>query len=253
MKNINKRIIGVIVIKNDRVVNSFQYKKYLPIGKVSSSVLNLDMWEVDEILILDINRSKKQLGPNFELIENLNKKNFNTPLIYAGSIRNYKDAIKLCSLGIERIVIDNFLFNNPEKIKKISEFIGSQAIILCLPLKYKNKELFYFNHVKKKEYKINEHPITLFDKNMYSEILIIDYKNEGDGLFDLNLLKISKIIEKKLIVFGGINNIKLSKKILKNKFVSAIGVGNKLNFKESSIYNLKEQIKHNFKNKNIIR
>ena len=115
MKNINKRIIGVIVIKNDRVVNSFQYKKYLPIGKVSSSVLNLDMWEVDEILILDINRSKKQLGPNFELIENLNKKNFNTPLIYAGGIRNYKDAIKLCSLGIERIVIDNFLFYNPEK------------------------------------------------------------------------------------------------------------------------------------------
>ena len=28
----------------------------------------------------------------------------------------------------------------------------------------------------KKEYKINEHPITLFDKNMYSEILIIDSK-----------------------------------------------------------------------------
>ena len=35
------------------------------------------------------------MGPNFELIENLNKK-INTPLIYAGSIRNYKDAIKLC-------------------------------------------------------------------------------------------------------------------------------------------------------------
>lgn len=252
MKNMNKRIIGVVVVKDNRVVNSFKFMNYLPIGKVNSSVLNLDMWEVDEILILDINRSKLNLGPNFELVENLNRKNFNTPLLYAGSVRDYKDAVKLCSLGIERIVIDNYFFLKPKNILKISEFIGSQAIIISLPLRY-NKEFIYFNHKQKREFRISEHPIFELDENLYSEVLVIDYINEGDGIFNLNLLKVSQILKQKLIIFGGVNDVSLCKKILNNKSVSAIAIGNKLNFKESSIYNLKKQIKCNFNNKKIIR
>ena len=64
-----KRIIGAVVVKDDLVVQSFGYKSYLPIGKPEYIIENLDRWGVDEIIILNIDRSLRNLGPNLKLIK----------------------------------------------------------------------------------------------------------------------------------------------------------------------------------------
>ena len=48
---VRKRIIGVVTILNSMVVQSFGYKKYLPIGRPDCVIQNLDRWGVDEIFI----------------------------------------------------------------------------------------------------------------------------------------------------------------------------------------------------------
>tara|TARA_E500000331_G_C16966733_1_gene587449 strand:+ start:338 stop:535 length:198 start_codon:yes stop_codon:yes gene_type:complete len=58
---IKKRLISSIIYKDDNVVQSFNYNKFLPIGNIESSVKNLNRWNADEILILSIDRSKKKL------------------------------------------------------------------------------------------------------------------------------------------------------------------------------------------------
>ncbi len=58
---IKKRLVSSIIYKDDSVVQSFNYKTFLPIGSIESSVKNLNRWNADEILILSIERSKKKL------------------------------------------------------------------------------------------------------------------------------------------------------------------------------------------------
>ena len=131
---IKKRISASVIVKSNRVVQSISYRKYLPIGSIEPVVENLDRWGVDEIIIFDIDRSKNNLGPNYDLIKAISSIPISTPLAYAGGINNYKDAIRVISSGSERVILDSLFFKNPKNIKNISNAIGSQALLLALPL-----------------------------------------------------------------------------------------------------------------------
>ena len=56
---LKKRLIGVITVLDGWAVQSFGYKKYLPLGKPKILAKNLDNWGADEILIQSINRTRK--------------------------------------------------------------------------------------------------------------------------------------------------------------------------------------------------
>ena len=57
--------------------------------------------------------------------------------------------MKIINLGFERIILDNLYLNNPNNIIKISENIGSQAIILSLPVQIKKNIIQHFNYLEK--------------------------------------------------------------------------------------------------------
>ena len=85
---IKKRMIGTIVVKNGQAVQSFGYQNYLPIGKPRCLAENLDRWGVDEIIILSIDRSKYNLGPDLNTLKEIANEGIKTPLIYGGGIFN---------------------------------------------------------------------------------------------------------------------------------------------------------------------
>ena len=66
---LKKRVIGVVTVKAGWAVQSFGYHRYLPLGRPEYLVGNLDRWGADEIVVQVIDRSKNQLGPDFDLIE----------------------------------------------------------------------------------------------------------------------------------------------------------------------------------------
>ena len=69
---LKKRIIGSIIIKNGWAVQSFSYKKWLPLGRPENIALNLERWGVDEICIISIDQKDK--GPCLEEIEKITKR-----------------------------------------------------------------------------------------------------------------------------------------------------------------------------------
>ena len=86
-----KRIIGVVTVKDGWAVQSFGYKRFLPLGKPEILAKNLDDWGADEILINDIDRTKKFKEPNFKLLEKISDLKLSTPIIYSGGIKNVDD------------------------------------------------------------------------------------------------------------------------------------------------------------------
>ena len=242
----NKRIIGTVIIKDNWAVQSFGYQYYLPLGKPEVVVENLNWWGADEILVINIDRSKKNLGPNYEVIEKIVNKNLSTPLIYSGGIQNENQAKKVISMGVERICLESLLYKNYFGIENISEAIGSQAIILSLPLIYENGKILYFDYIKKKNDDLKNHNLKFLDDKLFSEILIIDKKNEGgNNTFDTRILE-KNLSTKKIIAFGGISRTDKINKLLKKSKISAVAIGNCLNYSETSIQNIKKKIK--FKN-----
>ena len=187
---IKKRIAASVIVKSNKVVKSISYKKFLPIGSIEPVVENLDRWGVDEIIIFDIDRSKNNLGPNYDLIKAISSIPISTPLAYAGGINNYKDAINVISSGSERVILDNLIFKNFKNIKKISDVIGSQALLLSLPLSIDKNRIFHYDYVNKKSKILDEDKI-LDLKPYFSELIIVDYLSQGrNSKFDISLLEI---------------------------------------------------------------
>lgn len=241
-----KRLIAGITIKNNLVVQSISYNKYLPLGKVEYFIKNLNRWSVDEILIRDIDAYRNKGEPNIKLIEKIKKISCETPIIYGGGISNFKLASLLFNYGIDRILIENLFYENPNQYEIILNKIGAQSIILSLSIK--NGEIInYINkHIIKNIY-------TLLKDNLNpSEILVNDITNDGSyGKFnDKNLICVNKL-KPKIICHGGLTNIKILKKILNNKNVSAVCISNYLNFKEHQYQTIKNNLNLNTLRKEI--
>jgi cyclase len=241
---LKKRLIGVISIYNNIAVQSFNFKKILPLGSPKVLIENLDRWHTDEIIINDFSVSKKNDGPNFKLIKELGETKNNTPLVYGGGIRNAEDAVKIINMGFERIMLDNLYFYNPDEIIEISKNIGSQAVIISLPLDLKKKIIYHYNYIKEKKISFDLEKLITYI-NFFSEILLIDYKNEGsNGGFNIKLLKSFLKITKNIpvLAFGGISKSNQILNILKHNRVQGVCIGNSLNYRENSVQSHKEYL-----------
>ena len=240
---IKKRLIGVITVYEKIAIQSFGYTKYLPLGDVAHLAENLDRWDVDEILIQAIDRSKHNLGPNFKLIEQLGNIGLRTPLIYGGGIRNSDDAVKVISKGADRILCEHLFRSNPKEILKISKQLGRQCIIGSLPVRATNEKLFTYDYISRKEKPVAASVRKLIQDKVISELLLIDYLNEGfAGQFDKKILRYVEELNTNLILFGGIGGADQVKELISINNVSAVAIGNSLNYREDGVHLIKKSL-----------
>lgn len=237
---LKKRLIGIITVLNGWAVQSIGYKKYLPIGRPHIIAENLDRWGADEIIILSIDRSRHLLGPDKETLSSINSLSLSTPISYGGGITSVKEAVFVIKNGAERLVLDSLIKENSiNEIIKISDKLGSQSLIASLPVIEVDKEIEFINY-KNKAKKDKKFIYKLLNDLVFSEALIIDYKNEGL----LNSFKNSIInnldIPIPIIAFGGITEPEQVKNLLSNKKVAAIASGNSLNYREHAIQQIKK-------------
>ena len=239
---IKKRIAAAIVVKNERVVQSFEYRKYLPLGSVAAITENLDRWSVDEIIVLDIDRTRNNLGPNLNLLKNICSIPISTPLTYAGGITTVQDALNVIDSGAERVIVDNLFLNNHREIKKISEAIGSQAVIVSIPIKIINNKHYHFDYLKKKMVRLDLKKLEKM-KDFISEIMLIDIESEDiEGLFNVDLVNYFSSISLGLICYGGVGFSAKGSELLNNDQVSAIAYGNILNYGELAFQKIKKSL-----------
>jgi len=241
---LKKRLIGVVTIKNGWAVQSFGYKDYMPLGKPECLVENLSRWGVDEIIIQVIDRSKKRLGPDFKLLSKIAELGLDTPLIYGGGISSIEDAVEVIQSGADRLVLDSIIHDKPKIIYKLADHLGSQALIASMPMSYSKEDLLWLNYRDKKTTKISQDVYSLIKTGIISEVLLIDWKNEGKFNSFNNELKdlLKKNIDTPLIVFGGISHKDQLFELYRDPSISAVAIGNFLNYGEHKIQEYKNTL-----------
>jgi imidazole glycerol-phosphate synthase subunit HisF len=240
---LKKRLIGVVTVKNGWAVQSFGYRKYLPLGKAECLVENLDRWGADEILVQVIDRSLTERGPDFELLEKLGYLGLGTPLIYSGGIRTVEDGVKVIQSGADRLVVDALLHDDLAVVNSLGVMLGKQAIIASLPMSIETHGPELYNYRTKSKSQISEELTNVIEHLMISEILLTDWKNEGYSVsFDDTLVDLFPFQQIPLITFGGISCAEQVKTLFTRSNVVAVAVGNFLNYREHSIQTLKDTI-----------
>lgn len=215
---LKSRLIPCIITKGHLVVQSYNFNKYLPIGDVKTAIEFFVNWDVDEILLIDIDATKEQRNPNISLVEWAATECF-VPLTVGGGIKKISDIRELLQAGADKVVINNIALKSPGFISKASEVFGAQCITVSIDAKKIGDDYYVYDHNKKK---IIEKKVTEFAKEVESlgagEIFLNSIDNDGIRTgYDLLLLKaVSEVMNIPVIACGGVGKVEhLSQGIIK--------------------------------------
>lgn len=237
---LRKRLVGVVTVRDGWAVQSIGYSRYLPMGRPEVLVENLDRWGADEILLNCIDRSRLRLGPDFELIERVGRLGLSTPVVYSGGIRTVEEAVAIVNAGADRIAIDALLRDDPAVAAQLGEPLGAQAVIAALPLTATDGALLWYDYRAGTSAPLPPKMIDLLGSGAISEVLAIDWRNEGrrDG-FDIRLVTDFPVAGVPLIAFGGISEAGQLRVLLGQPQVAAAAIGNFLSYGEHAVQRFK--------------
>jgi imidazole glycerol-phosphate synthase subunit HisF len=131
---LQKRIIPVLLLKDESLVKTVRYKKYQYIGDPANTCRIFNELEVDELCFLDIFASIDRRKPNFKVLNEISNECF-MPLSYGGNVSSLNEAEKIYKSGFEKIVFNTASFVNQPLIKEVSRIFGVQAVVVAIDVK----------------------------------------------------------------------------------------------------------------------
>ena len=241
------RQIASVVLKDGKVVQSFSYDTYLPLGRLEATLQNLQRWGVEEIVIKNLDKSDRSIRDVCKLIET---SFVHIPITYGGNIRSKNDIMLLLDSGVDRFCFDASIINlqKHEKLHDtISNFTGRQSMIanLNVELDPENKIKIYDYYSKKVVLNLSNEMLKSLSSN-FSEVIINDYRADGERKkFNINILKELKkkynFYEMDILISGGVGFHDTPKTYQNLNYVDGVILGNSLYRDENSYQNWKIQ------------
>ena len=224
---LRSRIIPCLLIHNKGLVKTVKFKDPKYVGDPINAVKIFNEKEVDELIVVDIEASKKGVEPNYKLIEQFASECF-MPLSYGGGVNSLSQAKKIFSLGVEKIAIQSACYKNSTFVKDLSDYFGSQSIIVSIDIKrnWLGKYGIFSKTINKLKIKNWKEFLIEVARQGAGEILINSVNKDGTLTGpDLNLIKsLNGLIDIPIIYSGGVSNLDDMKNVIDNG-ASAVAAG----------------------------
>lgn len=223
-----KRIIPCLLYDGSGLVKTIKFKNPNYIGDPINAIKIFNDKEVDELIVLDINASKQKRKPNFEQIAHMASEAF-MPFAYGGGVKTFDDFSQLYKLGIEKIIVNSLIQENPVLIKKVVEQYGSQAIVASVDIK---KSIFKgrlpYSYIGNKIHdSILNYAQYLTNTLGVGELMINSVDKDGtwEGYDNEIISQILNYVEVPVIACGGCGSINDLKKVLYETDANAAAIG----------------------------
>lgn len=199
------RVMPCLLLKDLGLVKTIKFDNPKYVGDPINAVKIFNDKEVDELIFLDITATAQNRKPPFELLKSIASEAF-MPFSYGGGLRDIEDVKKIFELGVEKVIINAFAFENPSFITEIAEKFGNQSVVVSIDVK-KEKDQY---KVFVKNGKINtEKDLVEYAKEMErlgaGEIFLnsIDQDGTMEG-YDTDIIKrVSSAVNIPVIASGG--------------------------------------------------
>ena len=131
---LRKRLVACLVIKDNWVVQSIQFQRYLPVGTPEIALEYLARWDVDEIVVLDISATKDAKAPDPAMLARITPGCF-VPITYGGGLRSVGQIRELIQGGADKVCINTGALHDPQLITGGADIFGSQCIVVSIDVR----------------------------------------------------------------------------------------------------------------------
>jgi imidazole glycerol-phosphate synthase subunit HisF len=232
---LRSRIIPCLLVHKKGLVKTVKFKDPKYVGDPINAVKIFNEKEVDELIVLDIDASKENRGPNLKMIKSLADE-CRMPFCYGGGISTVEQAKKIISLGVEKIALSYSALNNISLCQEICDIIGRQSVVVVLDVKKKKLfggyEIYTHNGTKKSKWKLNDFILKLEEIGV-GEIIINSIDNDGvmQG-YDLPLIEsVREKCSMPITVIGGAGSLQHIKDLISKFKIIGAAAGSLFVFK----------------------
>lgn len=190
---LRSRIIPCLLVHKGGLVKTKQFKDSKYVGDPINAVKIFNEKEVDELIVLDIDASRNNKEPDFNLIKNLAIE-CRMPFCYGGGVKSVEHAKKIIQLGAEKVAISSAAIENINLISEIGKAVGVQSVVIVIDVRRKKTlftekiEICTLNATKISKYTLEDF-IRELEKIGVGEIVINSIDRDGmmNG-FDIDLI-----------------------------------------------------------------
>jgi len=232
------RVIPCLLLNGESLVKTVRFDKPSYIGDPINTVRIFNELEVDELIFLDIKATPEKRGPNFKILSEIANECF-MPLSYGGGITKLQEVKEIFNIGLEKIAVNTYAFDDPDFISKIAYLYGSQSVIGAIDIKknlFGKYEVFSNSGSKKMKKNPVEWAIEL-EKKGAGELLITSIDREGTWKgYDIALIKsITEAVNIPVIANGGASGITDIVEVVKNGGASAAALGSMVVYQQKGL------------------
>lgn len=256
--SLKTRLIPVLYIKNGLIVRSEGFSYHQIIGNVINEAKRYNEWNVDELIYIDISRTKdydlrrddhkiQSYTTIEEIIDIISKVCF-MPLTFGGGIRTMEQIDHIIRSGADKVCINSGGLEDHTLIQQASNAYGAQCIVVSVDYKMINHKPIVFTHFGQ----CNTN-ITIFEwikkcENLGAgEIFLNSIERDGKANgYDVETIQ--KAVESTrlpVIACGGAGDLYDFVDLGQQTKVSAIAAGNIFHFTERSYPRAKKLLKEN--------
>ena len=231
---LRSRIIPVLLVRNHGLVKTVKFSSEKYVGDPLNAVRIFNEKEADELVIIDIDATSMGNPINYNSIEHWAAE-CRMPLCYGGGVSSLENAIRILSLGVEKVAISSAAIRNPNIITEITHKVGRQSVVAVIDVK---KTLFsgYQVYINNGKVPVKAPLLEIVGQLQTAgagEIMInfIDRDGTRDG-YDFDLVeKVKNSIQVPLTVVGGASDLNNIKDLVSNYSPIGAGVGSSFVFK----------------------
>jgi len=128
------RVIPTLLLSDGGLVKTIRFGKRRYVGDPINAVRIFNEKEVDELVLLDIDATVEGRGPHFAAVEEILSEAF-MPVGYGGGISSMNQVERLVKLGVEKVVLNSVLAEEPKLLTEAAQAFGSQSIVASMDYK----------------------------------------------------------------------------------------------------------------------
>lgn len=235
---LKKRLVATLIIKDGIVVQSINFRKYLPVGKPEIAVEFLNSWGIDEIILLDITASKDHSRKNYDFVNRATRSCF-VPITVGGGINSVDDIQALLGYGADKICLNSHALASPGFITEAAGIFGEQCIIVSVDV-VGSKPGEYRVYDAAKGIILDLDPVQWakeVEARGAGEIFLTSVARDGSKAgFDLSLIEeVSSSVKVPVIASGGAGNPGHILDVITKTKASAVSAANFFHFSEHSV------------------
>jgi imidazole glycerol-phosphate synthase subunit HisF len=204
------RIIPALLLNDGGLVKTVKFSKERYVGDPINAVRIFNVKEVDELVLLDITRTRNGLGPAFDDISEIVSEAF-MPVGYGGGITSLQQIDKLFQIGVDKVILNTAAFENEQIVYEASRIYGSQSIVVSIDVKkdlWGEHKIYTHSGTKKQKMDLLK-AIKHLQELGAGEIILNSIDRDGTMQgYDLPLLrKVSHSLDVPVVAIGGAGSI----------------------------------------------